>query len=167
MIAILLAMAAAVDAPQPVCVRMEPVAGFEGWGRPTGSQLSLGNEVTLALKPAADVDFKPALARPSKPGAFGGFFPIDVPIAGHYRIALSAGAWADLVSKGDRLKLAGHGHAPACSGIAKIVEYDLQPGRYWLQLSDAKSPNIGVMVVGDGMVHLNHRDQPKYRKPAG
>jgi len=147
MIAILLALAVAADAPQPVCVRMEPVAGLEGWGKPAGSGLALGKEAMLALKPATDVDFKPALARPAKPGTFGGFFPLDVAKTGHYRIALSVAAWADLVGKGERLKLAGHGHAPACSGIAKIVEYDLQPGRYWLQLSGAKQASVGAMLV--------------------
>jgi hypothetical protein len=149
MMAMLLVLAAAAaDTPQPVCVRMEPAAGFEGWGKPAGDALSLGHEAALPLKPASGVDFKPALARPAKPGTFGGFFPVDVPKAGHYRIALSAGAWADLVRNGDRLKLAGHDHAPVCSGIAKIVEYDLQPGRYWLQLSESKSASIGAMIVG-------------------
>jgi hypothetical protein len=148
MMPILLALAAA--ASQPTCVRIEPVAGFEGWGKPAGAALALGREATLALEPAAQVEFKPALARPAKEGTFGGFFPIDVAAAGHYRIALSAGAWADLVQKGERLKLAGHGHASSCSGIAKIVEYDLQPGRYWLQLSNAPEAAIGVMVSSGG-----------------
>jgi len=130
----------------PACVRMEPVAGFENWGKPAGSALAPGREATLALKPAAKVQFKPALARPPKGGTFGGFFPLDIAKGGHYRIALSNGAWADLVQKGERVKLAGHGHAPACSGIAKLVDYDLKPGRYWLQLSDAKEPSIGVML---------------------
>ena len=142
--------ATAANAGQPVCIRMEPVAGFEGWGHPTGSVPTVGREATLALKPARQVDFKPALGRAAKPGTFGGFFPINIAKAGHYRIALSAGAWADLVRKSERLKLAGHGHAPACSGIAKIVEYDLQPGRYWLQLSDAQTPAISVMVSPGG-----------------
>ena len=168
MIPMLLVLAVAV-APQPVCVRMAPVAGFESWGHPARSALTVGSETSLALKPAAGVDFKPALARPAKGGTFGGYFPIDVAKSGRYRVALSQGAWIDLVQKGDRLKPADHAHGPACSGIAKVVAFDLQPGRYWVQLSDAKSPTIGVMVVDDGMIHLDDRvlDQPKYRKPAG
>ena len=147
MIPMLFVLATAVaHAGQPTCIRMQPVAGFEGWGHPMGSTPAIGHEATLALKPAKQVDFKPALARAAKQGTFGGFFPLDVAKAGHYRIALSAGAWLDLVQKSERLKLGGHGHAPACSGIAKIVEYDLRPGRYWLQLSGAKAATIGVMV---------------------
>ena len=84
--------AAAADAPQPVCVRMEPVAGFEAWGHPAGSTLAVGSAATLTLKPATGVDFKPALSRPAKAGTFGGFFPVDVTKAGRYRIALSQGA---------------------------------------------------------------------------
>jgi hypothetical protein len=138
--------AAAADAPKPVCVQMAAVAGFAGWGRSAGSQLAIGSEATLALKPATKVEFKPALARPAKDGSFGGFFPIDIAKAGRYRIALSSGAWIDLVQKGDRLKSADHAHGPDCSGIAKIVAFDLQPGRYWLQLSEAKDARINVMV---------------------
>lgn len=148
MIPILLVLAAAAaDTPQPVCIRMEPVAGFEGWGHPAGSTLAVGSEAMLALKPATSVDFKPALARPAKDGTFGGYFPIDVVKAGRYRIGLSQGAWIDLVQKGERLKSADHAHGPACSGIAKIVAFDLQPGRYWLQLSEAKEASIGAEVA--------------------
>jgi hypothetical protein len=125
---------------------MEPVAGFEGWGHPTGSAPGVGSAATLTLKPAAQVDFKPALARPAKQGSFGGFFPIDIARAGRYRIAASSGVWIDLVRKGDRLKPADHALGPDCSGIAKIVAFDLQPGRYWLQLSGAKDATINVMV---------------------
>ena len=147
MIPILLILAAAAaDMPQPVCVRMAPTPGFENWGHPTGAALAVGGEAQLTLKPATGVDFKPALARPAKDGTFGGYFPVDVAKAGRYRIALSQGAWIDLVQKGDRLKSADHAHGAACSGIAKIVAFDLQPGRYWVQLSEAKAPSIDAMV---------------------
>jgi hypothetical protein len=147
MIAMLLAMAVAAETPQPVCIRMQPVAGFEGWGHPAGSALTVGTAAILPLKPATVVDFKPALARPAKDGTFGGYFPIDVAKAGRYRIGLSQGAWIDVVQKGERLKSADHMHGPACSGIAKIVAFDLQPGRYWLQLSEAKEATISAEVA--------------------
>jgi len=147
MIPMLFVLAAAADTPQPVCVRMASVAGFERWGHPSGSTLAIGGEVTLALKPATGLEFKPALARAAKDGTFGGYFPIDVAQAGRHRIALSQGAWVDLVQKGERLKPADHAHGPVCSGIAKIVAFDLKPGRYWIQLSDAKEATIGVEVA--------------------
>jgi len=159
--------AAAADRPQPVCVRMAPVAGFESWGHPAGSTLAIDSEATLALKPATAVAFKPALTRPAKEGTFGGYFPIDIKQAGRYRIALSQGAWIDLVQKGARLKPVEHAHGPACSGIAKIVAFDLQPGRYWLQLSEAGQASMNAMMIPDKMIHIDDRvlNQPKYRKP--
>ena len=145
---LLVLAAAAAAAPQPVCVRMTPTPGFENWGHPTAAALGMGKEATLALRPAADVAFKPALARPAKPGTFGGYFPVDVAKPGRYRIALSQGAWIDVVQKGDRLKSADHAHGAACSGIAKILAFDLQPGRYWLQLSEAREATISAEVAG-------------------
>ncbi len=61
---------------------------------------------------------------------------------------MSQGAWIDLVQKGERLKSADHAHGPDCSGIAKIVAFDLQPGRYWVQLSEAKDATIYAAVAG-------------------
>ena len=148
MMPMLLALAmAAADRPQPVCIRMQPVVDFEGWGHPSGTRLVVGSEAMLTPEPAPAVDFKPALARAPKTGTFGGYFPLDVPKPGRYRVGLSQSAWADLVQKGARLKPAEHAHGPACSGIAKIVAFDLQPGRYWLQLSNAQEASIGVEVA--------------------
>jgi len=90
MIMLLFALAAAADTSQPVCVRKESVPGFESWGHPAGPALAIGNEATLALKPATGVAFKPALTRPAKAGTFGGYFPINVTQAGRYRIASMA-----------------------------------------------------------------------------
>jgi len=149
MIPILLVLAAAAaDTSQPACVRMAPTPGFENWGRPTGTALALGGEAQLTLKPATSVGFKPALTRPAKEGTFGGYFPVDVDKPGRYRIAASQGAWIDLVQKGERLKSADHAHGAPCSGIAKIVAFDLQPGRYWVQLSEAKDATIYAEVAG-------------------
>jgi hypothetical protein len=143
MIALLFVAAATA---QPVCVRMQPVPGFEGWGHAAGSTLAIGKAATLPLQPARKVHFEPALLRPAKAGSYGGYFPVSVTRAGHYRFATSTDAWINLVGRGKRLKTAAHNHGPACSGIAKIVEYDLKPGRYWLQLSEAKEPTIAAMV---------------------
>ncbi len=148
MIALLLL--AAVAAADPACTQVETVPGFEAWGHPAGSALAVVSEAALALQPATNVHFEPALARAPGDGTYGGFFPLTVTRAGRYRFALSAGAWIDLVSKGERLMSVAHQHGPACSGIAKIVAFDLQPGRYWLQVSEAKAPSISAMVSSAG-----------------
>ena len=149
MIPFLLVLAAAADTTPPICMGTQHVTALEAWGHPApeGSTLAVGRAVVLTLKPAAGVEFKPSLARPARDGTFGGYFPIDVAKAGRYRIALSQGAWIDLVQKGDRLRSAEHMHGPACSGISKIVAFDLQPGRYWIQLSEVKDATIYVEVA--------------------
>mgnify|MGYP004504414909 CR=1 FL=1 len=129
------------------CGRAVTVHGFKRWGHPTGTTLMAGRAATLALRPVADVHFSPALARKPKPATFGGFFPLTIRRAGRYEIGLSEPAWIDLVQRGDRLESATHRHGPACSGIAKIVGFDLRPGRYWMQLSEAKDRRVSVMIA--------------------
>ena len=40
-----------------------------------------------------------------------------------------------------------HGHGPACSGIRKMVEFDVKPGRYQLQIVNAPAASIHAMAV--------------------
>lgn len=141
------ALASPAWAADPVCVRKAEAPGFEGWGKPSGDALAVGKQATLTLKPASTVRFAPRLARPPKDGTFGGYFPLTVPAAGTYRFALSDGAWIDAVYHGTRLHSAAHGHGPDCSGIAKIVAFQLQAGRNYIQLSEAKAATVSVMVV--------------------
>ena len=78
---------------------------------------------------------------------FGGMIPIDVKKAGRLIVALDAGAWIDLVRDGAALKSVTHGHGPACSGIRKMVEFDVAQGRYQLQIVNAPAASIHAMAV--------------------
>ncbi|HMP46902.1 MAG TPA: hypothetical protein PKD99_17530 [Sphingopyxis sp.] len=78
---------------------------------------------------------------------FGGMVPITVDRPGRLVVALDAGAWIDLVQDGAIVKSAAHGHGPACSGIRKMVEYDVAPGRYLLQIVNAPDRSIRAMAV--------------------
>lgn len=78
---------------------------------------------------------------------FGGMVPVDVKKAGRLIVALDAGAWIDLVQNGATLKSVTHGHGPACSGIRKMIEYDVTPGRYQLQIVNAPAASIRAMAV--------------------
>ncbi|WP_420139417.1 hypothetical protein [Sphingomonas sp.] len=146
MIALLLAAAAAITAANPDCARMQPAAGFEGWGRAGGTALAVDRAAALKLEPAGNVRFDPPLTRKPKPNSYGGYFPLTVAKAGRYRIALSDRAWVDAVNHGKRLKSTAHMHGPACSGIAKIVAFDLPAGRSWLQISENGTSAISAMV---------------------
>ena len=78
---------------------------------------------------------------------FGGMIPIDVKRDGRLLIALDAGAWIDLVRDGTRVKSVGHRHGPACSGIRKMVEFDVTQGRYLLQIVNAPAASIRAMAL--------------------
>lgn len=78
---------------------------------------------------------------------FGGMIPIEVKKAGRLIVALDAGAWIDLVRDGAAQKSVAHGHGPACSGIRKMVEFDVTPGRYQLQIVNAPAASIHAMAV--------------------
>lgn len=64
-------------------------------------------------------------------------------------MAVSKKSWLYLGRGGVEVKSVAHDHGPDCSGIAKIVSFDLTPGRYALMLSEAMEPTATVMVVKD------------------
>lgn len=78
---------------------------------------------------------------------FGGMIPIEVKRAGRLIVALDVGAWIDLIRDGAAVKSVAHGHGPACSGIRKMVEYDVAQGRYQLQIVNAPTASIHAMAV--------------------
>ncbi|AJA09070.1 Conserved Putative secreted protein [Sphingopyxis fribergensis] len=78
---------------------------------------------------------------------FGGMIPIEVKKPGRLIVALDAGAWIDLIRDGAVVKSLAHGHGPACSGIRKMVEYDVTQGRYQLQIVNAPTASIHAMAV--------------------
>lgn len=90
-----------------------------------------------------------AVAPERKPDVykFGAMVPIDVKASGRLVVALDAGAWIDLVQGGRIVKSATHRHGPACSGIRKLVEYDVTQGRYLLQIVNAPTASIHAMAV--------------------
>lgn len=78
---------------------------------------------------------------------YGGMVPVVAQKPGRLLVALDQGAWTDLVQGGRIVKSAAHRHGPACSGIGKIVEYDVMPGRYLLQIVNAPQASIRAMAV--------------------
>jgi hypothetical protein len=100
---------------------------------------------TLAATP--DVTY---VVQPEKPGGTvsqGGLFAIDVPTAGAYVIALGSGAWIDVLKGDGAQRSAGHGRGPACSTVRKMVTFDLQSGRYVVQISANAEPTLPILVA--------------------
>lgn len=152
MLATLLLAAAQVTAP-PACPPLP--AELAGWPRTTpltagagaadAPALMTGSGVQATLRPIASVVLAPAPRRAVRPGSSGGVFAVTLPGAGRYRVALGGPAWVDLVRDGRTVASAAHGQA--CAGVRKMVDFDLRPGRYLLQVADSPSPTLQLMVA--------------------
>lgn len=163
-IALLLALpaliAAAPDAPVPCPTPSAPLpAGLTAWrtglslaaatDAPTlaHTRVTIGTRVELMLAPTDSVRYVIAPGKPPAPGSMGGLLGLTVRRAGSYRVALGTGAWIDMVRAHSALTSTAHAHGPACSGIHKMVDFKLRPGRYVLQISGSKDAATPVLVT--------------------
>lgn len=107
--------------------------------------LSPGQGTRVALHPIAHVSLP---VRPAKPGPGGhaGLLAFHVPRAGRYRVLQGAPGWMEMVRNGRAIASTTHGHGPQCSGIRKMVDFDLGPGRHVLELVGVADPVVTVMV---------------------
>jgi len=161
----LLALAAApqtmpaMDHPIVICpATMAPLpAGLEGWTRKqivragatakVATTLPLGVGVSATLLPTSKIAYA---VRPQKPGgsvSSGGIFAFTVPAAGRYRVALGAGAWIDVLNGTTPAKSVSHSHGPDCIGLGKMVDFDLRPGHYLLQVVGNPSATLPLLVA--------------------
>ena len=159
-LALLLAapQAAAMPMQTATCAgASEPLpAGMEGWdqARPAKASansgaatlLQLGTSVTAALLPTSKVGFAIDPKKPGSPDSSGGMFAFVVPTGGRYRVALGSGAWIDVLRGTTPVASVAHAHGPACSTVRKMVDFDLKPGRYLLQIAGSDTTTLPVMV---------------------
>lgn len=114
---------------------------------PSGAPvLTLGEGARASLHAADQVVFAISPARRG-PGAHGGVFLFDAPRAGRYRVALETPGWVEVVREGRAVASTAHGHGPPCSGIRKLVDFDLRPGRHLLQVAGAPNASVTVLVA--------------------
>jgi len=147
------------QAPSTCAVPAELPAPLASWRNPAAfkgatdrkgaarSVLEPGKTVTMALSPTPKVAYP---VRPAKPGgsvSFGGLAGFTVREAGTWRVALGSGAWVDVVKDGKAAPSVAHGHGPDCSGIRKMVDYDLKPGRYTLQIAANGEDRLTLLVT--------------------
>lgn len=128
----------------------EPVpAEWSGWSAsvPLAEDLQAGGRKEMTLAPVGSVKLAATPVKPPVTGMYAGTVAFDVVRAGRVRIALDQGAWIDVVKDGAIVKSTTHGHGPKCSGIRKIVDFDLTPGRYVVQIVNAPKDRIGVMAL--------------------
>ncbi len=105
-----------------------------------------GKAVASTLPPTAEVHFVVPPEKPAEPSSHSGLFEIEIDKAGTYVVALSAGAWIDLLKDGKALTSSAHDHGPACSTLHKMVEFPMEPGRYVLQVSGNADAKLSILV---------------------
>lgn len=161
MVAMLLTLSAVPSVAQqasPQCPRdAEPIpAEWAGWTKRAplatavsgeGPAVAVGSAYDLTLRPDAELKLPNLPGRVGDRVGHGGTVHVAVASAGTYRVALGSGAWVDLVQDGKALESVGHGHGPACSGIRKIVDFDLKPGRYTITLDGNDSNRTALLIV--------------------
>jgi len=135
LLALLAGVAAPVAAADPVaCTAPADLSGtpLAAWAEADGGAaepLVPGRPVTLAMTDGA------------------GSRSLRIANAGRYGVAADGKVWIDLVAAGEPLASVEHGHGPACSGIRKIVWFDLAAGDYRLALSKAAAMDVRLLVV--------------------
>ena len=151
LLALLLQAAAPAACPTPAPLPPE----LAGWSPQThvsaaparDQTLTIGQGAIAGLKPSAQATLAAPAGHAAPANTMSGVFAFTVPAAGRYRVALGAGAWVDVVRDGKAIASVAHGHGPACSPVRKMVDFDLQPGAYNLQVVGNATPVITLMIA--------------------
>ncbi len=109
--------------------------------------LALGRPTTLQLLPLGSVRFPAKPGRHATAGGFGGVAAIEIAEAHTYRVSLGSRAWVDVAANGIAITSVAHAHGARCSGIAKSVDFPLNPGRQLVEISFAPASEIAVLVA--------------------
>ena len=104
--------------------------------------------VSLTLKPFAEAELsRPPRRRPQGGAGFAGAVYFTKADYGRYVVALSAPAWIDVIQKGQYADAVRHSGASGCETLRKVVEFEVLPEPFIVQLSGADSPAIKMVVV--------------------
>lgn len=109
--------------------------------------LRLGQPLTAALHPTAQVHYALPPEKAGDPKSFGGVFRVDLAKPVRVGIGLSGPAWVDAVRGDAALPSVDHGHGPDCSGLRKIVWFDLPEGTTLIQVAGAPNASIRIMAA--------------------
>jgi hypothetical protein len=145
----------------PVCTATDTAlpAPWSKWTAPTRvtaaatpqaldpAQLTPDAAAAATLSSATAVTYPIKPEKPVAAGSYGGLFALNIRQAGRYAIGLSTPGWLDVTRDGKAQAAKANGHGPDCSTIRKYVEFDLEPGRYVVQVSGSPEPVARIMVV--------------------
>jgi hypothetical protein len=139
--------------PAPVA----PTGALAPWSAPVPMQagadgdhaklLHAGQAGEVELLPTAQVHYPLAPEKAGGADSHGGVLMLDVAKAGTWRIALGSAAWLDVVGSDGAQRSVAHGHGPDCTGIRKMVDFALKPGRYMVQISSSSAAKVRVLAT--------------------
>ena len=112
------------------------------------TSIILGKMVKLSLLPSNITNFITPPGRKPAAESYSGLIKLNIKHSGAYRIASNMPLWIDVIKNDNVVAASGHQHGPACSGIRKMVDFQLGEGVYFLQLSGNATADAGIMVVG-------------------
>jgi hypothetical protein len=104
-------------------------------------------ELSLAPREQVHLAAAPARKNHGAETGFAGLVRLHISAPGSYRVSIAAQAWIDVV--GDNMLIGSSDFAAAhgCDAPHKIVQYDLQPGTFLLQLTGATSQHVRVVLT--------------------
>ena len=128
-----------------------------GWAKPTRHVAARSAEMRFALAPNASHrlelrgsrDVRLAAGNIRRPDArrSAGLAALDVPKAGKLDVFLSNATNVDLVRDGRTLRSVSHVDLKTCPGVRKSVTFDVVPGRYIVQLTNAPARSVQMATV--------------------
>jgi len=139
------ALAAAVVCPAPASWA-KPATHTAARSPAMKFALPANGSSTLTLFPTDKVSL-PGYTRKPKPFTFAGLAALDVPKAGKLDVVLSDSAWIDLVRGGKAVASSDHAMTTGCPGMRKRVTFDVSPGRYVVQISEAGAASIRMGTI--------------------
>lgn len=67
-----------------------------------------------------------------------------------YQVGLGSPAWVYVVREGEAQPTVAFGHGPVCTGIRKVVSFQIEPGGDALEIPESERPEIHVIVGKSG-----------------
>lgn len=136
----------ATPAPLPAALQSwtRPVAVTAGADAARAARIRPGETVRATLLPQSGVRFA---FQPPKGAGHAGLFALEVERPGRYQVVLGDRAWIEVIANGAPLPSVNHGHGLACSGIRKLVEFDLRPGRHLVQITGAATRDLTLLAT--------------------
>ena len=124
-----------------------PMTAASNVGGLGAAGISPGAGVDLSLPATPDIAYAIRSEHPGGSVSHGGMVGFAVTVAGMYRVAIGSAAWIDLVRDGQIVESSAHAMGPHCSGIHKMVDFSLTPGRYVLQIAGNGASQLPLLVT--------------------